>query len=175
MKIGIPDQTRTGIKSLEYSRFVQLAYENKTNISQSPENVNTQKSQNLTLGPTKATTPEEVMVEVSKLDVSNINLSAGQKNFGTYIKPVIGKAELKTIFANSPEFKANSVLTVIENKDGELRLAFNGNKIHFEINPDAMGLKTENLKAGDKIRVDEQLLTGKEQQMPRQEKAQSAS
>ena len=74
---------------------------------------------------------------------------------------VIGKTQIKELITYNSEFRNNPILTVNENKS----LVFDGATSHFSIEASALGLQSENLKVGDKIRVDEKTLTGTQQQM----------
>lgn len=88
-------------------------------------------------------------------------------------KPAITKSDIKTLLDNSPEFKANPVLTVINdgmvqegnNIDVGRSLVFQGKKVKFSISAKALGLDYKKLKKGDKIRVDPNSLKGTVQQM----------
>src|SRR3990167_8796642 len=111
--------------------------------------------ENLVLKPSQAKTPQEIGKEVTA-----IQHPQGLKPFAkevTYKKQYIGKSELKTILANSKEFKANPILTV----NAEKGLEFKDKNVQFEIKPEAMGLNKNNLEIGQKITVDEKALKGK--------------
>lgn len=72
-------------------------------------------------------------------------------------KSLLTKADLKTIFINSPEFKKNPVLTVTG--EGDVRmLSFTGNNSKFSLNPNALGLVEKNLNIGDQIAVSRETL-----------------
>ena len=72
-------------------------------------------------------------------------------------KPVFGKQELKTILKESPEFRTKPDLYVVDYKGGK-GLQFKSDKHTFTIKADALGLKSENLKVGDHIKVDAESL-----------------
>lgn len=119
------------------------------------------------LSPSETTTPEEAFAEAEKLGLppevikETFNTGSSGKHISGYKRPFIGKTELKTIVDNSPEFKANPVLTVDENKN----LVFDSKQIHFTITPEQMQIKTTALAPGDTVKVDVKSLKGKVQQM----------
>lgn len=65
-------------------------------------------------------------------------------------KTLINKTDIKTLVANSPEFKANPTLVV----DADKNLTFKGKNQEIKIKSSALGLNEENLTAGDEISVD---------------------
>lgn len=127
----------------------------------------------LTLKPSKATTKEEDIQEKVKVGFNEEKLRMG--NTKTIPTPRIRKADIKTLIQNSDEFKANPVLTVRKAKridfsngpDGQIPvdLVFEGKKAKFTITSEALGINPENLKEGDKIRVENDALKGTGQQM----------
>jgi hypothetical protein len=137
-----------------------------------PMEVTTVTKKGLTLAPTKAKPGEETLAEARRLGVeTSVKFGSRQGREVGFRKPIIGKTEFKTIVKNSPEFRANPTLTVVESKDlnGDTRklLVFNGKRDKFKIVPTAMQLNPDNLKVGDKIKVDVESLkaVGTEQQM----------
>jgi hypothetical protein len=113
----------------------------------------------LVLRVSKADTLEASKKERIKVGFSPESVNVG--NLKTIPRPRIGKTDIKTLLTNSAEFKANPVLVVNDKKD----LVFDGEKIHFKIAAEAMGLNEEKLKSGEKIKIDVNALTGREQQM----------
>lgn len=119
------------------------------------------------LSPSETSTPEEAFAEAEKLGLppevikETFNTGSSGKHISGYRRPVIGKAEFKTIVDNSPEFKANPVLTVDENK----HLVFDSKQIHFTITPEQMQINMRALTPGDTVKVDIKSLKGKVQQM----------
>ena len=116
--------------------------------------------------PTEAKTEEEVISEVKKVGLEDAGVlkfkTAGSGTQGAYRRPVVGRTELKIFVDNSPEFKVNPVFTVTKDKD----LEFIGKKTKILIKPAALQVNPENLKVGEKIRVDVKSLKGtKAQQM----------
>lgn len=85
-------------------------------------------------------------------------------------KTTISRTQLKQFYKNTPEFQENPVLTVEKKtithtneyrdpiSSTGLVLSFKGKTQQFSIVPGALGLKTENLKIGDKIRLDPKTL-----------------
>ena len=118
------------------------------------------------LKPTEAKTEEEVISEVKKVGLEDAGVlkfkTAGSGVQGAYRRPVVGRTELKIFVDNSPEFKVNPVFTVTKDKD----LEFIGKKTKILVKPAALQIQPENLKVGEKIRVDINSLKGtKAQQM----------
>src|SRR3990167_9466747 len=148
--------TREAIKS-DLNRFYIQAVTKKVEAPR----VEIKPSEGLTLAPTKAIKVEEQIAEAQKLGLEGtIKIKTYEPVTGErmvlagYNKALIGKAELQTLLQNSPELKANPVLTVNQDKN----LEFVGERLKFHIKPEAMQLQTENLKVGQKIRIDEQAL-----------------
>ena len=85
------------------------------------------------------------------------------------LKPNVTKTKLKTLLDNTPEFKANPVLTVEEIpwKNGQMKKAFawNGETTQFTIYPEALGLVTEFLKVGDQVRISPETFKGTGQEL----------
>ena len=109
----------------------------------------------LELKPTTSKTPEKIIKEKEELNSTNYNF------VDKYERPGIGKMELQTMLKSSNEFSRNPVLTVVKGRAEEgaiIMLEFKGDKLKFRLNPDALNLKSENLKIGQKIKVNEQSL-----------------
>lgn len=108
----------------------------------------------LILKPTEATETEDIIKEVAELELGPEVLKHTYTRTGeeviSYKKPSITKADIKLIVQNSPEFKKNPVFVVDEDKN----LRFKGDRLNLVITPEQMQLAKENLKVGDKIRVD---------------------
>lgn len=116
----------------------------------------------LTLAPSKAVKPEEVIKEAAEAGVPGTIREGwiqgtNRREIKGYNKALITKQDIKTLIANSDEFSDNPVLTV--NQEGNL--SFMGKKIKFTMKPEALGLNPERIKPGDKIRIDEALLKEK--------------
>lgn len=69
-------------------------------------------------------------------------------------KPLVTKTGLKTILSTNPEFKKNPILTV-EGEAEYKMFTWNSKdgKSSFKIKPSALGLVTENLQTGDRVRI----------------------
>lgn len=150
----------------ERLRAIQGPKGSAENKGGSPKSEQKSSGDDLTLQPTKADTPEKVAGEAKELDLG-ATIKFG-KDGAKFQRPKIGKTELKTILANSEEFKKNPVLTVRKTKvlDGEkTELVFDGEKISFSLDTEGMQLSAENLKEGQKIKLDAESLTGTQQQM----------
>lgn len=117
-----------------------------------------EQAKDLVMQTSKATTPEETLAEVVKADLEPPMVL---KSNGEYKRPFIGRIEMKTLIDNSPEFKANPVLTVDKDKN----LVFTGEKVKFKITPEEMQVNTEKLAEGDKITIDTASLKAKNKQM----------
>lgn len=122
------------------------------------------KSSNITLAPSTAHTPQEVVTEASKAGVNN-KIKEGwikgtnQKEIKGYEPSLVTKSDLKTIVSSSKEFADSPVLTVTmasDPKTGEnvKLLTFEGKKTKFSIRTTALGLNDSKLNLGDKVNVD---------------------
>jgi hypothetical protein len=124
---------------------------------------NKAEARKLTLAPTKAATPKAIEKEATKIwgkeKQGMSRYPATLKPFADvaqYQRPMIGKTELKTLLANSPEFRDNPVLTV--NADKELQ--FDGKTSSFIVKSGAMQLNMDKLNVGDQVTVDPETLKG---------------
>lgn len=125
-------------------------------------------SRDLTLAPSKAGTEEEQVSEIKKMfgesgladKVKVINKKDGTKEVKV-LTPLVSKSDIQLILDKTPEFKRSPVMTI----DSDMNLSFEGETSSFKIKPEALGLKTENLKVGDTIRVNPITLKGKVKQM----------
>jgi len=97
---------------------------------------------------TKALTKLKASLPTSKNPPLQFQVSEGTTN-----KPEFTRGNLKVLFQNSPEFKANPNLTVTE-KNGNKMLSFNGKNNKFSINAKALGLNSETINVGDVINID---------------------
>lgn len=96
-------------------------------------------------------------------------------------KPLVTKTGLKTIFSTTPAFRENPILVVAEIPEyqedrGRGRTYLTGEKVKrltwespdgktkFALAPSALGLVTENLNVGDKVRVSRETLSRKGQE-----------
>lgn len=111
--------------------------------------------------PSEQLTPEETQEQARTLGIPEMVIRRTAEQIKELGRPVIGKSDLQTILRNSPDFKANPVLTVSDDK----QLTFHGTKIHFNIRPEAMRIDPDNLQPGDKILVDTNSLKGPGQQL----------
>jgi len=124
-------------------------------------------SDELVLKPTKAVKSKDVSKEISALDLKVemvTKMNRNQTGEYKYNRPLIGRSEIVTLLKNSDEFKNNPVLTVNADKE----LDFVGKLSKFTLKPEALNLQVDNLKVGDKIRVDkEAFMTPKAEQQTR--------
>jgi hypothetical protein len=79
-------------------------------------------------------------------------------------KPLVTKADLKTILQTNTEFKANPILTVEETSQGKV-LSWSSKKTRFSIKATALGLVEKNLQVGDQIRVSPETFKGTGQEL----------
>ncbi len=113
------------------------------------------------------TTPNGVFIEIKPAKIKTDTKLIGGVEQIINGDPEFSKSNIKTLLDNNNEFKTNPTLVVTEKVVGnktQKRLVFNGKKDRFEINSEALGLISDNLKVGDVIKVNTESLkiNGKE-------------
>jgi len=127
-----------------------------------PDNTGGGVPQQLSIGPSEADTPDKVSKEIRKLDLpATVWKTKRDSSEMVYIRPSIGKAEFKILVDNSSELRNNPVLKVDKDKN----LVFDGENVHFTLNPEALQISTNNIKEGDEVKIDVDALKGRTQQM----------
>lgn len=91
-------------------------------------------------------------LEPSKTTGKTIEVAGEKIEVSKLPKPILTRTAMVGLLKNSPEFKANPELVVVE-KDGKTLLAFNGEKQKFSLRPLALGLVEKNLTIGTVIKL----------------------